>query len=146
MLFIVILGQVLKEHKEQWQLCFKLRHLFIYNPYKGILHSDPSKQTAATADPPPILPEVFYLWHNISIFWWVMVPLSVVKHVHFDYSDLGAILDILNSLLWIPSCVFYCLDNSWFREYLAEISDCSCNWGISMGSSGVRYDWNLVLD
>ena len=26
-----------------------------------------------------------------------MVPLSFVKHAHFDYSDLAAILDILNS-------------------------------------------------
>ena len=31
-----------------------------------------------------------------------MVPLSFVKNLHFDSSDLGAILDILNYLLWAP--------------------------------------------
>lgn len=67
----------------------------------GILQNDPSKQTAATADPPPISHEVFYLWH-LAIFGWVMVPLSFVKNLHFDCSDLGAILDILNYLLWAP--------------------------------------------
>ena len=31
-----------------------------------------------------------------------MVPLSFAKHAHFDYSDLAAILDILNTLLRAP--------------------------------------------
>ena len=47
------------------EICLFIIHIGIS------VHNDPSKQTAVTANPPPISHEVFCLWNNISIFGWV---------------------------------------------------------------------------